>query len=130
MGTPQGGTPKTPRLPTEEMQRLFNNGEYWRRMQEGEFREELISYHRCSFPELVERYPGIRGKSAYYKDRLDTKVAEVHYYVLPDDTIIPGKRPDPKKLRHEGVLYRQECANQRAERLAAEAAQRGGETVQ
>ena len=103
------------------MQRLFNDGEFWQRMQEGEFQEELIGYHQCSFPELVAQYPGIRGKSTYYKDQFGTKIAEVHYYELADGTIY--KRPDPKRLVHNGVLYRQECRRQREKRLSGEPGQ-------
>jgi hypothetical protein len=93
--TPQGGTPKAPRLSTEEMQRLFNDGEYWQRMQRGEFVEDHVGYHSVSQENIgvLERHPGARGRTTYYKNILGAKVAEVHYYVLPDDTIIPGKRP-------------------------------------
>src|ERR1700690_4085548 len=98
-----------PRLPIEEMQRRFNDGRYWERMQAGEFREEVIEYHpNTIYPEVLERHPGAVSVTTHYLDENDTLIAELHYFRMPDGSVIPGKRPDPKLLFEDGVLYHQE----------------------
>ena len=49
-------------------------------------------------------------------------VAEVHYFRMPDGSVIPDKRPDPKLLCEDGVIYHQEKKKARLKRLAAEEA--------
>jgi hypothetical protein len=39
---------------------------------------------------------------------------------MPDGSVIPRKRPDPKLLFEDGVWYHQEKKKQREKRLAAE----------
>jgi hypothetical protein len=51
-------------------------------------------------------------------------VAEVHYFRMPDGSVIPNKRPDPKLLFEDGVLYHQEKKKARSKRLADEEARK------
>jgi hypothetical protein len=51
-------------------------------------------------------------------------IAEVHYFRMPDGSVIPDKRPDPKLLFEDGVLYHQEKKKNRLKRLAEEAARK------
>src|SRR5258708_34899570 len=98
-----------PRLSEEEMQERFNRGRYWECMQAGEFTEEIIAYHPDTlYPEVISRHPGAVSVTAHYLDRNKRLVAEVHYFRMPDGSVIPGKRPDPKLLLEGDVLYHRE----------------------
>jgi hypothetical protein len=115
--------PPHPRLSTEEMQRRFNEGKYWERMQAGEFTEVITEYHpTTAYPEVIERHPGAKSVTTHYLDENGLLIAELHYFRMPDGTVIPDKRPDPKLLRENGVLYHQEKRKNREKRLAAEVA--------
>ena len=48
-------------------------------------------------------------------------IVELHYFRMPDGSVIPEKRPDPKLLFEDGVMYRQEKRKARLRRLALEA---------
>jgi hypothetical protein len=108
-----------PRLTEEEMRRRFNEGRYWERMKAGEFTEHLIDTHEPQ-PGIRERHPDAISVRTRYRDSNGNDIVEVHYYRLPDGSIIPGKRPDPKLLFEDGVMYHKEKARDRARRLAAE----------
>jgi hypothetical protein len=111
-----------PRISDEDMQRIFNEGRYWERMQAGEFEEKVISYHPESiYPEVMERHPGAKSVTTHYLDKEGNLVAELHYFRMPDGSVIPNKRPDPKILRVNGVLYRREKQKARLKRLAEDA---------
>ncbi len=73
-------------------------------MQAGEFTEVIIDTHpNTIYPEVLERHPGATSVTAHYRDAMGKTVAEVHYFRMPDGTVIPGKRPDPKLLFEDGV---------------------------
>jgi len=102
------------------MQERFNKGKYWERMQAGEFTEVIVSFHPDSmYPEVLARHPGARSVTTHYLDRSGRMVAEVHYFRMPDGSVIPGKRPDPKLLFEDDVLYHREKKKAREKRLAA-----------
>jgi hypothetical protein len=105
------------------MQRRFNEGQYWERMRAGEFTEVIIDTHpNTAYPEVLERHPGAVSVTAHYRDAHGNTVAEVHYFRMPDGSVIPGKRPDPKLLFESGVMYHREKQKNRLKRLAEEAA--------
>ena len=105
------------------MQSLFNEGKYWERMQAGEFTETVTEFHpSTAYPEVIERHPGAQSVTTHYLDKTGLLIAELHYFRMPDGSVIPGKRPDPKLLREDGVLYHREKQKNREKRLAAEAA--------
>jgi hypothetical protein len=54
---------------------------------------------RGSFP------VGTRSRRQQYFDRAGAKIAEAHYYLLPDNRIGASGLPDPKEVVHEGILY-------------------------
>jgi hypothetical protein len=92
-------------------------------MQAGEFTELITEYHpNTAYPEVLQRHPGAVSVTAHYIDQKGTMVAEVHYFRMPDGTVIPNKRPDPKLLLEDGVVYHQEKKKARLKRLAAEQA--------
>ena len=92
-------------------------------MQAGEFTEVIIAIHpNTAYPEVLERHPGAQSVTAHYRDRYGNTVCEVHYFRMPDGSVIPGKRPDQKLLFEDNVLYHREKEKARQKRLAAEAA--------
>ncbi len=114
----------------EEMQRRFNEGKYWERMQTGEFTEVVVEYHPdTAYPEVIARHPGARSVTTHYVDKDRRMIAELHYFRMPDGGVIPGKRPDPKLLFEDGVLYHQEKKKARLKRLAAEALKQNDDPV-
>jgi hypothetical protein len=114
--------PPHPRLSREEMQRRFNDGRYWDRLQTGEFTEVVTEYHPSTkYPEVIERHPGAISVTAHYLNAKGQMIVEVHYFRMPDGSVVPGKRPDPKLLFEDGVLYHQEKERDRIKRLASEA---------
>ncbi len=104
------------------MQERFNRGKYWERMQAGEFTEVIVSFHpETMYPEVAQRHPGARSVTTHYIDKSGQLVAELHYFRMPDGSVIPNKRPDPKLLFEDGVLYHREKRKAREKRLAAQA---------
>ena len=86
----------------------------------GEFEEINARYRVTIYPEVIQRHPGARSVTVDYVRKDDgTFVAEVHYFQMPDGKIIPNKRPDPKLLVEDGVIYHQEKFQRRLERLKA-----------
>jgi hypothetical protein len=104
------------------MRRRFNKGKYWERLRSAELEEHSIIYHpNTIYPEVIQRHPGAVSVTTRYRVcATGQDVAEVHYFRMPDGSVIPGKRPDPKLLFEDGVWYHQEKPKQRAKRLAAE----------
>jgi hypothetical protein len=112
-----------PRLSIEQMRHRFNKGKYWQRLKDGELEEHIVEYHPdTAYPEVIQRHPGAVSVTTRYRDRSTGQdLVEVHYFRLPDGSVIPGKRPDPKLLFEDGVWYHQEKKKQREKRLAEEA---------
>jgi hypothetical protein len=102
------------------MQERFNRGRYWERMQAGEFTENVTEHPNTAYPEVIARHPGAKSVTAQYIDKNGQMIAEVHYFRMPDGSVIPNKRPDPKLLFEDGVMYHQEKKKAREKRLAAE----------
>jgi hypothetical protein len=115
--------PPHPRLSEEEMRRRFNDGGYWRRLQQGEFTEHIISEtSEIEFPEILERFPDARSRMTHYRNAASRTIVEVHYYIeRPGGPIIEGMRPDPKLLFEDGMLYHKEKLRNRLRRLEQEA---------
>jgi hypothetical protein len=104
------------------MRRRFNKGKYWQRLKAGELEEHSIVYHpNTAYPEVISRHPGAISVTARWRNcGTQDDVVEVHYFRMPDGSVIPRKRPDPKLLFEDGVWYHQEKKKQREKRLAAE----------
>jgi hypothetical protein len=112
------------RLSVEEMQRRFNRAKYWERMQAGEFQEVILRRSpNIAHPGVLQRHPDASSITSRYRDKHGNDIVEIHYYALPDGSVIPGKRPDPKLLFEDGVWYHMEKAKDRIKRLEAEAMQ-------
>jgi hypothetical protein len=95
------------RIPPSEMQKMFNEGGYWDKAKSGEL---------TPVP-LEERHPALTAANEplctisqmlSYRDASNREVARVHQYLHADGTIGASGRPDPKRLFHNGELYRLE----------------------
>ena len=89
-----------------KIQKLFNEGRYWKRVQSGELREVVQKNQHRSAANASAALPFCtHSQMIDYLDQHDKKVAIVHQYLLPDNTIGASGRPDPKMLVHKGVRY-------------------------
>src|ERR1035437_9002634 len=81
-----------PRISIEEMRHRFNKAKYWDRLKAGELEEHSIVYHpKTIYPEVMQRHPGAVSVTSRYRVRTTGQdVAEVHYFRLPDGSVIPG----------------------------------------
>lgn len=87
----------------DELRKMFNDGKYWQRATNGEF--NVVTTDRLA--------PAARGlpagtlsqKKVYFDKRTGEKIAEVHQYLLPDNSIGGSGMPDPKRLLHDGKVY-------------------------
>jgi hypothetical protein len=96
-------------------------------MQAGELTERVIAKHpNTAYPEVIRRHPDAVSVTARYRDHEGKDIVEVHYFSMPDGSVIPDKRPDPKLLFEDGVMYHLEKARDRNRRLAADAGKSSG----
>jgi hypothetical protein len=82
----------------------------------------VTTFHpNTSYPEVLLRHPGAESVTTNYIDQNGRVIVELHYFRMPDGSVIPDKRPDPKLLFEDGVMYRHEKRKARLRRLALEA---------
>lgn len=87
------------------MRQIFNENRYWERLQAGEFTAVILESRNA--PAEAGQPPQTLSQSISYRDLDGNEVARVHQYLLADGvTLGAGGRPDPKRLFHNGVLYR------------------------
>ena len=74
--------------------------------------EKLADQGKFMIRKIKDRHPAprflpfcTRSQMLVYLDRRGEKVAEVHQYLQPDETLGASGKPDPKMLVHDGVLY-------------------------
>ena len=96
--------PRLARILEPEMRQLFNNGRYIERVLQGEL--TIVTTDDRPAPPSAGQVPGTKSQMLSYRDRDNNEVARAHQYLKPDGTIGGSGRPDPKRLLHEGVLYR------------------------
>jgi hypothetical protein len=94
----------TQRVSRERLREIFNESQYWRRTQSGEFRTLVL---REANPDLIKSGQplGTKSQMVVYLDSNDDQIALVHQYLRPDGTLGGSGRPDPKKVLKDGVLY-------------------------
>lgn len=90
---------------SDELRRLFNLGRYWERVQNGE-RYSVVLRERHPAPRESGQPPCTLSQILSYRDQTGNEVARVHQYKRPDGTLGGSGRPDPKRLVHDGILYR------------------------
>jgi hypothetical protein len=95
-------TSRKSRVSEKTIRKLFNDGRYWERAMQGEFKMAT----RESYPAQKGAHQRPRAKSEvieYYN--LQGKVAVVFQYTNPDGTLGASKKPDPKALLIGDILY-------------------------
>jgi hypothetical protein len=93
------------RISAKEMCEIFNEGQYWERVQKGEFSAVLLEDRHPSLTLANEPFC-THSQMVSYLDSQNDEVARVHQYLRPDKTIGASGRPDPKRLRVGDTLYR------------------------
>jgi hypothetical protein len=99
--------PPIQRITETELRKLFND-HYLDRINAGEIREIVLrGAERHPSPMLANEPYCTRSQEVSYIDpATDDEVARAHRYLRPDGTIGASGRPDPKRVKHNGVLYR------------------------
>jgi hypothetical protein len=93
------------RIQPAEMQRRFNEGNYWHRARSGELTEVIMENRHPSLTAANEPFCTY-SQMVSYRDIAGNEIARVHQYLRPDGNIGASGRPDPKRLFEDGVLYR------------------------
>jgi hypothetical protein len=89
----------------EEICEIFNQGQYWERLQRGEFVAVVLEDRHPSLMKANEPFC-TRSQMVSYRDHSNCEHARVHQYLRPDGKIGASGKPDPKRLLHEGMLCR------------------------
>jgi hypothetical protein len=94
---------KIVRVSAKTIQKLFNEGKYWERAQQGEFKIDVIESNPA--PKQSHQRPGAKSELIGYFHPAEGLIAEVHQYTNPDGTLGASGKPDPKALRIGDILY-------------------------
>jgi hypothetical protein len=84
-------------VPTEEIQRMFNEAGYEERARRGDLTIELVADGHPSRPKASEPYC-TRSQMVRYRRRDGIPVALAHRYLRKDGTLGASGKPDPKRL--------------------------------
>jgi hypothetical protein len=93
------------RISATEMQKIFNDGEYWERSKRGELLVVPLEDRHPAFTLANEPYC-TRSQMLSFRDADGNEVARVHQYLRPNGNIGASGRPDPKRIFKDGELYR------------------------
>ncbi len=97
--------PITVRIDVWEMRCKFNRGKYWSRLQSGELTANYTKSKHPAPPSSGQPHC-THSQDVSYLDSKGQEVARVHQYLLPDQTLGGGGKPDPKRLREGNIVYR------------------------
>lgn len=84
---------------------MFNEGGLWEKTKTGELSTVLLEDRHPALTVANEPFC-TRSQMVSYRDASDNEVARVHQYLRTDNTIGASGKPDPKRLFHDGTLYR------------------------
>jgi hypothetical protein len=93
------------RIPTSEMQKLFNEAGYRDKAKSGEFTTVTLEHRHPSLTAANEPFC-THSQMVSYRDDANNEVARVHQYLRTDGTIGASGKPDPKRICIDGVPYR------------------------
>jgi hypothetical protein len=97
-----GDSPPSEYVTAWALRELFNEGQYFERLQAGEFTADIRDQRAAP-----SRYPaGTRSQIIRYLDSNGRTVAIIHQYGTPDGMPISGSLPDPKYLFQDGTRYK------------------------
>lgn len=91
-------------LPPPELRRVFNERQYYHKIQTGELREDLLENSHATPKRSGQPYCTYSQLIAYREQSSNKKVAMVHQYLRPDGTIGASGLPDPKWLICDGEI--------------------------
>ena len=83
---------------------MFNNGRYWERARNREFRQDILRDGHPS-PPLADEPFCTRSQIIAYVDRYGNQVVIVHQYVRPGGELGASGTPDPKSILFNLELY-------------------------
>jgi len=92
------------RVDASFLQKLFNEGGYWERAQAGDLSMVVLEDRHPSLTLANEPFC-TKSQMISYRDGI-LEIARVHQYLRTDGSIGASGRPDPKRLYHDGNLYR------------------------
>lgn len=87
------------------MQKIFNDGGYWAKAQSGEFTVVVLEDRHPSLTLANEPFC-TRSQMVSYRDLNGHEAARVHQYLRVDGSLGASGKPDPKRVFHDGELYR------------------------
>jgi hypothetical protein len=90
-------------VPLWVIRQRFNEGRYREQVESGVLRAKLLDEGHPSPPKASEP-TCTRSQLLGYFDQQGRKVAEVHQYVRPDETLGASGMPDPKRLREGDTI--------------------------
>ena|ERR1700722_2265623 len=93
------------RIEPKELQKLFNDGQYWERTKTGELTVKVRDHRHPSLMAAHEPFCTYSQMLSYF-DKDGNEVARVHQYLRPDGTVGASGKPDPKRLLKDSILYR------------------------
>ena len=93
------------RVSCDELRKIFNEGDYWQKVLSGTFVAVLLENRHPSLIAANEPFC-THSQMVSYRDSLGSEVARVHQYLRPDGTLGASKKPDPKRVLKDGILYR------------------------
>jgi hypothetical protein len=91
-------------VPAQHIRRLFNEGNYKKRLDSGELQAVLRGNRHPASPR-AKMPVCTRSQTVVYLTRSGKVVAIVHQYLLPNGEIGASGKPDPKYLVHNGRVY-------------------------
>lgn len=86
------------------MRRIFNENNLWEKVKSGELNAVILESRKA--PADAQQGDNTLSQSISYRDSDGNEIARVHQYLKPDNTLGGSGKPDPKRVFHEGVLYR------------------------
>jgi hypothetical protein len=87
-----------------ELRRRFNEGDYWRRAEGGEFQQVVARNGHPSAERSGQPYC-TRSQIIECRNQAGQMIAKVHRYLRRDGTLGGSGMPDPKVLVEGGVRY-------------------------
>lgn len=86
------------------MRRIFNENNIWDKVKSGELIAVILESRTA--PADAQQGDKTLSQSISYRDTDGNEIARVHQYLKPDNTLGGSGLPDPKRIFHNGVLYR------------------------
>jgi hypothetical protein len=93
------------RISPTEMQKMFNDEDYWGKAKSGEFTTVTLEHRHPALTAASEPHCTY-SQMISYRDASGNEMARVHQYLRPDGTIGASGKPDPKRIFVGGTLYR------------------------